>query len=273
MRPLKRLMAIILVVIPLMTSVLVNSRSILGSPNDGIFPPEGSYLNYGLAYERILPNGNFLGIVGNAEVNYFNSVNSTHIQMRLEAVVDLSWIQDKQDLNMTQHIITRSITIQNHQGKIINGVLFHFGNEIQIYNPIFIPLENISNKSDVILWSYNAFYSQTRSVQWNYKEIEVAEYFFKDEAYSKLSVNASFHLSTGILIHARCHFLENAFEGKIQHVLYVILENTNIPIMGIPDISSLFLFIGFASIFSILPFFILIIRFSKRSKIILEGGK
>lgn len=251
-------------------SVLPSLSSV--KSNDGIFPPQGSYFKYRLSYERILPNGDLLGINGNVKIYYLSSANSTHINVTLEAIVDLIWIQGKQDLNITQNIRTRTITINAYQGEIIRGILYYFGDAIQFYNPVFISPEMILNQSDVTIWSYSAVYYNTRTIKWNYKEISVADYFFEDENYSNLRINSSYHLSTGILIYARCHFLQQDLYGLIQHILFVYLESTTIPIDGVTDISSLLFFIGFASIFSIIPIIIIIIWLFKHPKIILEGG-
>ncbi len=235
-------------------------------------PSQGSNFKYHVNYERILPNGDFLGVVGALKINYLQKTNSTSIALTLEAIVDLAWIQGKQDLNFTQNILTRSIQIGDYQGEIITGVLYYFGKEARFFNPIYIPPKIIENKSDVFIWSYLAVNYNTRLIQWNYKEISVADYFFSDLEYSDLGANASYHQSTGILMFARCYFLEHTIPGIVQHVLYVNLESTSHPIEGTTDLTSIFFFLGFASLFTILPIILIFVWIFRKSNKFLEGG-
>ncbi len=242
------------------------------SIQEGFLPTQGSYFKYHMSYERVLPNGDFLGIVGYVEIEYFQLINSTHIDGELEAVVDLSWIQGKQELAITQNIMTRSLTIDDYQGAIISGVLYYFGNENQFFNPIYISPQLLENNLDVYIWSYLATNYGTRLVQWNYKEIRVTDYHFTDHEYAGLGVNASYHSTTGILIVARCYFLENTMQGLIQHIMYVYLERTSVSIEGVRDMSPLLFFLGLVFLLMSFPAIMIIIWILKKPKKILEGG-
>ena len=139
----------VITLVLVINSVIVNSTATPKSLEEEFFPSQGAYFKYHLSYERILPSGDFLGIIGNAEINYFQQVNSSHINIELEAIVDLSWIQGKQDLNLTQNVKSRSLIIDDYQGEIMTGVLYYFGNEVRFFNPIYISPALINNKSDV----------------------------------------------------------------------------------------------------------------------------
>jgi hypothetical protein len=255
----------------ILTPIVVNQSSYAYSEfsiNKSSTITVGTLLNYWLSYERILPNGDVLGIIGSCRVIFFNQTNNTSLEATFEVLVNLFWIEGRQLVNFTLDRESRLLSLFFQEGDIIDTILYYFGNGGYFFNPLHITAGFLNNKSDVTIWSFVASYKDDRKMVWNYRTIDIIDYSFQGNSRTELRFNASYELATGILISAHCYFPQSEGQEMIHNILYVTLESSTIQFQGSKDYSSLIFFLIFVVLVIIIPTGISILWMIRRSKML-----
>ncbi|MFX0150576.1 MAG: hypothetical protein ACFFAJ_07360 [Candidatus Hodarchaeota archaeon] len=233
---------------------------------------KGTYIKYSIFFERILPNGDQIGIYGFCTIQIIVDLNHSFVLGSFEVIVDLSWVKGRQSANFTQNKYSREMRIVFYEGELIQEILSEFSEGEKYYNPVYIGQDTLYNNSDAFIWSYQAKFENNREVLWNYKRLIVFDYYYLDTG-KKIEINASYEGKTGILVYSMSHYEQlSALGEKIRNSLQVSLAATNVPLKGPRDYTPLLMFISFAFIIIIVPSILFVIWLVRKPKRLIQGG-